>query len=309
MFEESSYFGELAGSGFNPARPTLTACGYDKHCYISTAKLVSSPYVSQSLIQARIGGLQRLIESVDDSQPPTGTLSPNNPLNNPAYLTYLSVIQNVVTEINGYLSPIYPTPLAQTGTVAILQVATTSADGLGTVLTLTQIQNGNYLTAPAVDNFPAYMSYVDPLLNASIWGQNWEQCQKGTGLELALTFAATPYADESGQELNAQTLNTVAVTNGGTNYQVGELLVLTGGSSYVPAKIREAALVLICHSLYQRRLAPDEKNIFSDLAKMWREFLIEVGEGTKELDGTYKRFFSPVSCWGTESVLQGANSL
>ena len=274
---------------------------------------------------AKLGGLIRLIESCDDAQPPVGDFNDAG-----VNAVYNSVIQTVTTEINGYLATIYPVPLAQTGTVAIVQVATVSADGLGTVTGITVIENGNYQTAPIVANIPAYLRFIDPIQKAewngstnccfdddffgegfSSWSNclDWN-CQKGTGLELTVTYAAQNYSDESGQVLQAQAVTGVPVIfAGGLNYQVGDLLVLTGGGSFVPGKVRQAALDLICHTLYKRRLAPEEKNPFSALAKMWRDLLVEISEGEKTLDGTYKRNFSPVSSWNQRSVLFGANSL
>ena len=308
MFNEfDNEFGPI-GFDINPGRQTLAAFGYDPDCYISTAGLAPAVYTSQALIQAKLGGLIRLIESVDDSQPPIGDLT------GPALLSYNNVVQNVVTEINGYLSSIYPMPLAQTGTVAVGKVTGVSTDGLGTVTSISMLENGNYQTAPATPNAPAYLRYIDPLANEHFWGQSWQQyfqqCQTGKGLSLTVAFGNVNYSDESGQLLQAQAVTgTPAIANGGTGYNVCDLFVLVGGTSFVPAKIREASLILICHSLYQRRLATDEKNPFDSLAKFWREFFKEIGEGDKQLDGTYKRFFSAGAVWGQRSVLFGANSL
>ncbi len=169
---------------------------------------------------------------------------------------------------------------------------------------------GNYLTAPTVDNSPAYLLHLDSQANERFFGFDWQSCQRGSGLELDVTYADTPFADENGTTVQAKAVDGVPVIDdGGTDYRVGQLLVLTGGTSFVPAKIREATLILICHSLYQRRLAPDEKNIFGTLAKFWREELIKIGHGEMELDGTYKRSFSIGAVWGTRSVLFGATSL
>lgn len=302
----------------NPAIQRLFACGYDPECYIRTAQLIPQAYVTQLLIQAKLGGLIRLIEACDDAQPPTGDWDDAG-----VQTVYNSVIQTVTTEINGYLATIYPVPLAQTGTVSIVQVSTISSDGLGTVTGITMINNGNYQAAPAADQFPAYMRYINPIQRAEwnnfqnedfVPGYNWNcldwNCQNGTGLELTVAYKNQNYSDESGQLLNAQTVNGVPViVAGGTKYNVGDLLVLTGGSSFVPGKVRQAALDLICHTLFKRRLAPDEKNPFSTLAKMWRDLLVEISEGEKTLDGTYRTNFSPVVSWNTQSVLFGANSL
>lgn len=302
-------FGPI-GYDVNPGRQTFAGFGYDKENYISTAGLVSSPYTSTPLIQSRIGGVIKLIESVDDSVPPVGDLT------GPALATLNNVIQNVTTEINGYLSSIYPIPLVQTGTVAIIQVTGVSTDGLGSVTSINVLEAGNYLSAPATTNTPSYMRYLDPLANLNYWGQNWENCQTGTGLILTVTYATQPYADEGGSSLNAYKITgTPVIATAGTGYNVNDLLVLVGGSSFVPAKIREAALVLICHDLCQRRLAPDEFNTFKVQARKWRGerdtdgMLTEIGEGNLQLDGTYKRFFSAGAVWGQKSVLFGANSL
>lgn len=253
----------------------------------------------------------KLIEAVDDDSPPTGQLPGD------AQTTLNAVIQNITTEVNGYLSSIYPLPLAQTGTVSILQVTGVSTDGLGSVISLSVIETGNYFAAPNVNNTPAYLRYIDPLLNAQYF--NWNQnaipgygftCQQGTGLVLACTFGTQSFSDENGQVAQAAMLvGTPGITAGGKNYNVGDLQVLVGGQSFVPAKIREFTLNLICHELNRRRLAPEERNVFSEISKMNRKSLVAIGEGEEQLDGTFKRFFSPASVWGQRSVLWGANSL
>lgn len=287
-------------------RQTLTACGYDRHCYISTAALAPTPFTTLALIEARLGGLNKLIVACDDNVPPV------NSFNDPTVqAVYNGVIQNVTTEIIGYLSPIYPTPLMQTGTVAILQVASLTTDGTNGVATLNILNPGNYQTAPAQAQSPVYLRHIDPQCNENYWGWNWEGCQTGTGLELTATYENVPVTDETGLQVNAAQLQSVEITAEGENYNCGDILVLTGGQSFVPAQVREAALVLICHSLYQRRLSPDEKNLFADLAAMWRKKLRALGEGSddSQLDGTYKRFFSIGAMWGQNSLYHNASSL
>lgn len=309
MFNEFDN-GIFGGGCLTPARPILVGFGYDPESYIATAQLAPSPYTTQPLIIAKIGGLNRLIEAVDDSQPPIGSLNPNQPPNNPAYLNYEAIIQNVVTEINGYLSSVYPCPLAQTGTVAVIKVTGITTDGLGTVTTIEVVETGNYCIAPATAQDPVYLRHIDPLANEHFWGCNWLACQTGSGLQLTVAYQNVNYSDESGQILQAQTVNgTPVIAAGGLNYNCGDLLVLVGGTSFVPAQVRQATLDLICHALYQRRLAPDEKNPFSALAKMWRELFAGIRECEKQLDGTYKRFYSAGQSWNTQSVLYGANSL
>lgn len=291
----------------NPAIKFLVGYGYDPESYISTANLVPSPYTTQALIQAKLGGLPRLIEACDDSNPPVGTFDPKNPPNNPALAVYNAIVQTVVTEVNGYLSSVYPIPLAQTGTVAVIQVLT--VDSVGGITSLKVIEVGNYLGAPATPNAPAYLRHLDPLANVTFWGQNWLQYQTGTGASLTVAYQNVNYSDESGQLLTAQAVSgTPTIAVAGTGYQVNDLLVLVGGSSFVPAKVRQSCLDLICHTLYKRRFAPDEKNPFSGLAQMWRKLLKDIGEGEAQLDGTYKRFYSAGTSWNTLSVLNGANS-
>ena len=308
MFDELDNEAWRLGFDINPGRQTFAGYGYDPESYISTAKLVPSPYVTQELILAKIGGLNPLIRMVDDAG--NKSINPNNPPNNPNAAILSSVIQNVVTEINGYLSSIYPIPLAQTGTVAVVQVTGVSTDGLGALTSIQVVQSGNYLAAPAAANSPVYLRHLDPEANCNFWGVNWQNCQTGTGAVLTVTYVAQNYSDESGQVLQSQTVSgTPVIATAGTKYNVNDMLVLVGGSSFVPAKIREAALVLICHSLYQRRLAPNENNLFAPQAKYWRNFFEAIGEGEKQLDGLYKRFFSATSAWEQKSVLFGANSL
>jgi hypothetical protein len=307
--EFDNEFGDV-GFNVNPARPTLAACGYDPYCYISTAKLAPSPYTTQALIQAKLGGLIKLIEACDDSQPPIGDLKDD------ALLTFQNIVQNVTTEINGYLSSVYPIPLSQTGTVAVLKITGVSDDGLGVVTDLEVIQAGNYFVAPDVDQFPVYLRHIDNFANEAYFGQFWYRCQLGSGLELTVAYADTPFSDENGSTVNAKAITGVPViVAGGTKYNVGDLLVLVGGQSFVPAKIREAALSLICYDLYQRRLAPDEKNLFAVNNKIWRGtndedgLLKKIGAEDYPLDGTYKRFFSVGAVWGQRSVLFPASSL
>lgn len=305
MFNECfNDFGEPGFYTVNPGRQSLDACGYDRTCYISTAKLISSAYTTQLLIQSKLGGLIKLIEACDDEQPPLGELV-DGVLQN-----YNAILQNVTTEINGYLSSIYPIPLAQTGTVAVVRVSDVSTDGLGTVTEIEVLDAGNYLSAPDATNSPAYLRHIDRYANERYFGINWENFQIGSGLELTVTYADTPFSDEDGSTVQAKTVDgTPVIADGGLDYQIGQLLVLTGGTSFVPAKVRQSMVDLVCHSLYKRRLAPEEKNPFSTMAAAWRKLLVEIGHGDQELDGTYKRSFSPVSAWVQNSVLFGANSL
>lgn len=291
-----------------PAVQFRVGYGYDPTAYISTAKIEPSPYTTTALINAKFHSNSDLIGATDDD---------NQGQVNQTILN--GIIQNVTTEINGYLSTCYPIPLVQTGTITVLQVLT--VDSAGAVTTLKIITGGNYSTAPATPQTPVYLRYLDPLVNEGFWGCNWQFCQIGTGLTLTVAYVDTPYSDESGQLLNAKTVTAVpTIVTGGANYVVGELIVLVGGQSFVPAKIREAALSLICHDLLQRRLSPQENNLYAINNWKWRGqpgskerggkgLLTEIGDGDAPLDGTYKRFYSAGQSWNNRSVLYDANSL
>lgn len=292
-----------------PASQFHVGYGYDPTAYISTAKIEPSPYTTQALIQAKFHSLADLIAATDDDN--TGNIG---------QLTLDSIVQNVTTEINGYLATIYPIPLVQTGTITVLQVAT--VDAIGAVTGLKIIEGGNYSTAPNTAQTPAYLRYIDQLVNERFWGCGWQFCQKGSGLILTVAYVATPYSDESGQLLNAQTVTAApTIGAGGTNYVVGELIVLVGGQSFVPGKIREAALSMICYDLLQRRLNPTESNLYAMNNWKWRGqpgkserssndgLLTKIGDGDAPLDGTYKRFYSAGQSWNNRSVLYDANSL
>jgi hypothetical protein len=314
VFDSSVYRGGLG----NPAYKFHVGYGYDPEIYIATAQLAPSPYLTQELCAAKVGGLNRLIAALDDSKPPIGTLAPiigGRP--NPACVTFNDLVQIVTTEINGYLSTIYPIPLAQTGTVAVFEVIELTTDGSGGINTIQTVEAGNYATAPAVNQNPVYLRQIDPISKLRLWQNISNQggvtpflCESGTGAQFTVAYQALNYSDESGQVLQAQSVNgTPAIAAAGNNYQLGDLLVITGGSSFVPAKLRQAALEIFFYECYKRRLAPDEQNPGFIQSKHWRNLLVEIQEGEKQLDGTYKRFFAPVSSWNVKSVLNGANSL
>ncbi len=315
VFDSEIYVGGVG----NPARKFPVGYGYDPEIYIATAGLTSSPYLTEALCAAKLGGMNRLIAALDDNKPPIGTLSPTyaGGQPNPVYVTLQNLIQIITTEINGYLSSIYPIPLAQTGTVAVAEVTQLSQTVNGQVTAIQMVEPGNYCTAPNTAQTPQYLRQIDPLDYRRLWqninienGGTPYLCQSGTGLTLTVEYQAVNYSDESGQTLQAQSVNgTPTIVTGGQNYNLGDLVVLTGGSSFVPAKVRQAALEIFFYECYKRRLAPDEKNPGSDQAKYWRKLLVEIQEGERVLDGTYKRFFSAVSSWNSESVLNGANSL
>lgn len=51
----------------------------------------------------------------------------------------------------------------------------------------------------------------------------------------------------------------------------------------VPAVATESSLVFACESIFKRRLAPDEKNPYSERARIWRERLQKIGNGEMPL--------------------------
>lgn len=294
---ENETFGNF-GWGCGPLPPVqrLIACGFDPECYISTAQLAVVPYTTKKAITGRVGGnLQMLIPATDDDG--TGNLNQD---------IFNSILSNATTEINGFISSIYPIPLAKTGTVAVLKITSVSTDGLGAVTGVSMLTNGGYQVAPNTTNSPAYMRYFNPLSYQECWGWNFnESCQIGSGLSLTVTFT-TPATVTPQSPIIAT--GTPIIAAAGTGYQVNDLLVLTGGSSFVPDKIINAATTLFCFDLLRRRLTPDEKNLFDGDTTKIKQELLEIGNGEKVLDGTYRNFFSPVVSWNQQSVLLG-NSL
>jgi hypothetical protein len=277
-----------------PPRQSLEAFGYDPNGYIATAALQPSDYTNQANIIGRVGGeLQRLIPATDDD----GTGNLNKTIFN-------SILANVTTEINGLISSIYPIPLAKTGTVAIVRV--TGVDSSGAITSIDMVSNGAYLSAPASPNSPAYLRYSNASSYGVCWGWNWNVlCQKGTGASLTVAFTnpTTPAL-----QTPISVTGVPAITNGGTGYQTNDLLVLTGGTSFVPDKIINAATTLFCYELLRRRLVPDEKNLFDSDAKEVKKELLKIANGELVMDGTYRDFFGPVAAWVQQSVL-GGNSL
>lgn len=285
MFDEFNREFGFGVAGITPARQTLSGFGYDRHSYISTAGLAAYPYTTSAAIAARFSGANDLIAASDDGTGPD--LGVN---------VLAQIIANVTTEINGFISTIYPVPLAKTGTVAVIQITSVSADGLGTIAGIKVLEPGGYVIAPATTNSPAYLSTFCGEDEES-W---WKDEQAGTGASFTVAFSSAVPFLVSG---------TPAIAGGGLNYQVDDILVLTGGSSFVPDKITNAATLLCCYELIRRRITPNEQNLFAPDAKVVKDELLKISNGELSLDGTYKRFFSAGIAWGQRSVLAGANSL
>jgi len=64
-------------------------------------------------------------------------------------------------------------------------------------------------------------------------------------------------------------------------------------TTYIPSKIKDATIIFACEMLYQRRLAPEEKNIFKPQADLWREILKTIGTGQVPLDANVSRLVTP----------------
>lgn len=259
--------------------------------------LITSPtrvsYTSSDLIVARIGGMtSKLIPMTDDSR--AGSLD-STILDN--------IISNVTTEIDSYLATCYPIPFVRRDTVALVKVTEVDTDGAITEIEIYKPADvefsGYYYTAPATSENA--LVYAFPLQTFTCW-QNWPLASlphQGTGAEVSCTFSASrPYS-----------LTAVpTITEAGEDYAVGDILALTGGASYVPLKVQNAALELACESLYTRRLAPPEQNLFNEQAKKWRKELLAIGHGELELDAMFPRLFTPGAAWVTRSRLN-SNSL
>ena len=308
------------GAGVVWPRNILIADGFDPYGYIATANLAFYPYTTQQLIQTRLGGLIKLIEACDDNDPPSGDFTDKTVLAN-----YNATLQSVTNEINGYLQTAYPIPFMQTGTVAIFQVTGVSTDGNGTVTTIQPILGangncGNYAVAPSTSQTPVYLQFLAPQANSNCWGNwyecgDWWTCQTGTGLALTVAYSSSPTTLGGGATQLVYSVNgTPTITNGGTGYNCGDIVILTGGASFVPAKIQEAMLQLCCHDFYQRRITGDEQNPFKLQATKWRGdsdddgLLQKIGEGDWSLDGTFKRYYAAAPSWGRVSALQGGTT-
>jgi hypothetical protein len=293
VFDNESFGNFGLGIGLQPPYQRTEACGFDATCYISTASLVVVPYTGQNAVLARFGSLADVIAATDDDN--TGVVDTT---------IFDQTVTNVTQEINGYLSSIYPVPLAKTGTVAVLKV--TAVDSDGAITAVEMLTNGGYQVAPSTTNSPAYLRYINPLAYQNCWGWNWNiSCQNGTGASLTVVFT-TPTAVTP--QTPIMVTGTPTIADGGTGYEVNSLLVLTGGSSFVPDKVLNAACLMVCYELARRRLVPDEKNNFYSETKRVKQELLEIGNGEKVMDGTYRDFYSPVTAMVQQSVLLG-NSL
>lgn len=70
-----------------------------------------------------------------------------------------------------------------------------------------------------------------------------------------------------------------------------------------PAKVRTATLYFTSEALYARRLTPEEKNPFKQVADMWRTILTEIGSGQVPLDANFPRAVTPGFSINTPSIV------
>lgn len=86
--------------------------------------------------------------------------------------------------------------------------------------------------------------------------------------------------------------NVISVASNAADSYVASIYT-TPFVGYIPAKIHDAALIFTVEMLYQRRLAPEEKNIFKPQADLWRKILTDIGTGLVPLDANVTRTVTP----------------
>ncbi len=276
---------------FAPLGDRVVETGLTARPNVLITSPVLVPYTSQDLLVARLGGVVNMLVPATDDQG-TGDVD---------QAVLGNIIDNVSTDINGALGTIYPIPFVKQGTVALVRVKAVSSTGAVTAVEMVIGSLGDYYASPATSNTPVY-AYP----RANLWRDNcsspwpyhspcWSQL--GTGLALTVTFTS---------EQPFSVVGTPAIDTAGTGYVVGDIMALVGGASFVPSKVQNAALDLVCDSLYTRRLNVDEKNPFAPAAKRWREELAKIGSGEGELDALYPRLYTPGSAWVTYSRLNNS---
>ena len=235
---------------------------------------VTQPYTTQAVVQSLIGGPQTLGEATDDTS--AGTFSA------PVLNQLISVCQ---LEVDSYLSPTYRPPYARRFTVGTFRVLT--VDSNGAILTIENQMRGDQHNP---DRHCGYYLVKPATVNSVIGGYQgrWGP-PSASGAVLTVTFnASAPFS-----------VQTASVTAGGSHYQVGDIVGLVGGGSYLPAKVQMACTAFVCEALYKRRLAPGEENPFKADAESWRGtpthpgLLIRIGQGEIDLDVDWPRAFSP----------------
>jgi len=113
-------------------------------------------------------------------------------------------------------------------------------------------------------------------------------------LTLISGFELTGFTDDaqSGQ-INQGVLDTIMQMASDAADAFVASIYSTPFTSYVPKKIKDAALIFTCEALYARRLSPDEKNPFKTRADLYRQQLTTIGSGTVPLDANVARAFQP----------------
>ena len=99
--------------------------------------------------------------------------------------------------------------------------------------------------------------------------------------------------DNNSGTINQDTLNNI-IENVSTDIDgaLANIYEVPFGSP-LPPKVSRAALVFACEAIYQRRLAPNEKNPFTEQAKALREELVKIGAGELNLDLNISRAYPP----------------
>lgn len=82
---------------------------------------------------------------------------------------------------------------------------------------------------------------------------------------------------------------------------------VTPFSNPVPKKIKSAALYFAAEMCYQRRLSPDEKNPFKELADYWRKELMLINAGQLSLEQAVVKIVPPVLATVTKSRINDSN--
>lgn len=104
----------------------------------------------------------------------------------------------------------------------------------------------------------------------------------------------TPYTDDSGTgEQTTGLLDSIITVCSRMADSYVSSVYTTPFSEPVPAAIKTATLYFVAESLQARRLTPEEKNMFTPVANVWRQLLKEVGAGKQPLDASVTRVVTP----------------
>lgn len=102
-----------------------------------------------------------------------------------------------------------------------------------------------------------------------------------------------PFLDDNRDGIEDTGLLATIIDNAGTKIDGRLASIYTVPFSIVPPRVKDAANVIVCYMLYQRRLTPSEKNPYAMEYKMVLQDLRDIGAGELALDSTTERAFSP----------------